>query len=244
VTVLFHEWLVNREFGSHLLSVAKLNAWAQGKGLELVTLPPVGDFLFVQAEALLCAIESAVQPSESVAIAVVKSSPALMADQVAQQEPRFALKGDAALAWRELVGQAVRDGELSLLDYGSKLPIQAATARHISTVPAPVVVEANRPLPVATGDIANAFAGLHGWSEAQWKKPLGDKPKWLADCIVIPGAKGVSERRWNPVLIGAALVRGGHAKVNSVRSKFQTSPQLDQWRDEWKTYEADNFATE
>jgi hypothetical protein len=58
---------------------------------------------------------------------------------------------------------------------------------------------------------------------------------------VIPGVRGVSETRWNPVCIGAELVRAGHAKPNSVRAKFQTKPLLMPWLDEWKTYEADNF---
>lgn len=94
------------------------------------------------------------------------------------------------------------------------------------------------PLPLTTGDIAFCFAGLR-WDEQKWKKPLGDKPKWLAVCIAIPGVRGVSETRWNPVLIGAALVRGGHAKQNSIRARFQTKPRLAEWLDAWKTYEAD-----
>lgn len=95
------------------------------------------------------------------------------------------------------------------------------------------------PLPLATGDIAFCFAGLR-WNEEQWKKPLGDKPKWLAACIAIPGMRGVSETRWSPVLIGAALVHYGHAEQKSVRARFQTMPQLAPWLDAWKTYEADN----
>ena len=99
------------------------------------------------------------------------------------------------------------------------------------------------PLPLTTGDIAFCFAGLR-WDEQQWKKPLGDKPKWLAACIAIPGVRGVSETRWSPVCIGAALVRAGHAKPNSVRAKFQTQPLLTPWLDEWKTYEADNLSAD
>ena len=99
------------------------------------------------------------------------------------------------------------------------------------------------PLPLPTGDIAFCFAGLHWKTETEWKKPLGDKPKWLVACIVIPGVRGVSETRWNPVCIGAALVRAGHAKPNSVRAKFQTQPLLKLWLDEWKTYEADNYGS-
>lgn len=99
------------------------------------------------------------------------------------------------------------------------------------------------PLPLTTGDIAFCFAGLR-WDEQQWKKSLGNKPKWLAVCIAIPGARGVSETRWNPVLIGAALEREGHAKQNSIRARFQTQPQLAPWLDVWKTYEADNLSTD
>jgi hypothetical protein len=96
------------------------------------------------------------------------------------------------------------------------------------------------PLPLTTGDMAFCFAGLR-WSEHQWKKPLGDKPKWLSACVAIPGRRGASETRWNPVFIGAALVRAKHVKPNSVRAKFQSQSLLQPWLDEWKTYEADNF---
>ncbi|MBS0251367.1 MAG: hypothetical protein JSR78_09930, partial [Proteobacteria bacterium] len=78
------------------------------------------------------------------------------------------------------------------------------------------------PPPLTTGDIAHAFAGLYWTTEEQWKKPLGDKPKWLVACIQIPGERGVRETRWNPVFIGAALVTRGKVKTNSVRAKFQT----------------------
>lgn len=102
-------------------------------------------------------------------------------------------------------------------------------------------VESAAPQPLTTGDIAYCFNGLR-WNEKTWKKPLGDKPKWLQACIAIPGRRGVSETRWDPVLIGAALVHNGHAKEKSVRAKFQTMTQLSPWLDAWKTYEADHFA--
>lgn len=99
----------------------------------------------------------------------------------------------------------------------------------------------NSPTPLTTSDVAHSFSGLHWPSEDAWKKPLGDQPKWLRGCIAIPGSRGRSETRWNPVLIGGALVHGGHARVNSVRAKFQTMPQLQPWLETWKAYEADNF---
>lgn len=108
-----------------------------------------------------------------------------------------------------------------------------------------VVVESgnNGPLPLTTGDIAFCFDGIR-WNEQQWRKPLGDKPKWLQSCVAIPGQRGVSETRWNPVLIAAALVHDGHAQARSIRAKFQTKPLLKDWLEAWKTYEADNFGTQ
>lgn len=114
-----------------------------------------------------------------------------------------------------------------------------------SAAPAPVVAESasNGPLPLTTGDIAFCFDGIR-WNEQQWRKPLGDKPKWLQSCVAIPGQRGVSETRWNPVLIAAALLHDGHAQARSIRAKFQTKPQLKDWLEAWKTYEADNFGTQ
>ena len=124
------------------------------------------------------------------------------------------------------------------------LPVQPQAA-----APAPVVAESasNAPLdapqPVTTGDVAHAFDGLRRWNEKAWKDTLGSPPKWLEACIALRGERGKRETRWNPVLIGAALVHNGHAKANSIRARFQTKPQLQDWLEAWKTYEADNFDT-
>lgn len=121
----------------------------------------------------------------------------------------------------------------------------APEAKQAEPQTAPVVAESanNGPLPLTTGDIAFCFDGIR-WNEQQWRKPLGDKPKWLQSCVAIPGQRGVSETRWNPVLIAAALVHDGHAQARSIRAKFQTKPQLKDWLEAWKTYEADNFGTQ
>lgn len=120
---------------------------------------------------------------------------------------------------------------------------QAPAPQDATPSAAPVVAESASgepvgPSPLTTGDIAFCFAGLR-WDEKGWKKPLGDKRKWLEACIVIPGQRGVSETRWNPVCIGAALERQGHVTANSMRARFQTRPHLIPWLDAWKTYEAD-----
>jgi len=115
----------------------------------------------------------------------------------------------------------------------SKLPDADRAA-----APVPAVVAQDTPLPLTTSDIAFCFDGLR-YSEAKWKKPLGNKPKWLAACVEIPGRRGVSETRWNPVLLGGALVQRGHVSANRVRARFQQKPMLKPWLDAWKTYEAE-----
>ncbi len=103
--------------------------------------------------------------------------------------------------------------------------------------------DSNRPLPLTTSTIAHVFDGLR-WTEREWKKPLGDKPKWLRDCVAIPGQRGVSETHWNPVFIGGALVLKKGISVNRVRARFQSRPLLQPWREDWKTYEADHLDTD
>ena len=115
------------------------------------------------------------------------------------------------------------------------------TSDGLQTAPEPQSTAG--PTPLTTSNIAHCFAGLRGWDEDQWKKPLGDKPKWLAACIATAGVRGVSQTQWNPVFIGAALVRDGHAMANSVRARFQSKHVLLPWLDAWKTYEADYLDT-
>jgi hypothetical protein len=126
---LSHHKLVDREFGSHLLSVANLTAWATKQGLEVSSQPSVERFQFVQVEALLCAIECKVQDETSVAMAseILGANSYLAQDRIAGSNPRWLLGADAHQKWRDLIGQAVMNGELSLLDYGSKLPITTPT---------------------------------------------------------------------------------------------------------------------
>ena len=126
----------------------------------------------------------------------------------------------------------------------AKAAAPVATPKQVNT-PAIASVQSDNTglLALTTGDIAFCFDGLR-WSEQEWRKPLGDKPKWLQACVHTPGQRGVFETRWNPVSIGAALVRDGHAPAKSVRARFQTKDLLKPWLDTWKTYEADNLNTE
>ena len=126
---------------------------------------------------------------------------------------------------------------------------------HNTATPAPVVVvgasdgpdtDKVGPLPLTTGHIAFCFAGLRCKTEKDWKDLIGKGRVWLERCLVQPGTRGRGGARklWNPVFIGATLVRDGYAKPNSVRARFQTVQLLQPWLEAWKTYEADNFDTE
>ena len=125
--ILFHPDLVDREFGSHLIAVPKLTEWAEKQGLEVVTQPPIGGFQFVQVEAFLCAIENAARENtpEPMADAIVQATPHLANNRAADIAPRWLVGADAHQQWRRLLERAVEAGELALLHFGSKLPIQA-----------------------------------------------------------------------------------------------------------------------
>jgi hypothetical protein len=111
-----------------------------------------------------------------------------------------------------------------------------------SIAPLPVINNAEQqPLPLTTSDIAFSFAGLKWETEKKWKKPLGDIPKWLNECVHTYANRGVSQTLWNPVSIGAALISRDGIKANSVRAKFQTKPALMPWLEQWKDYEAEHF---
>lgn len=122
-------------------------------------------------------------------------------------------------------------------------PAQSA-AEPAPLAPSASDASAMNPPPVTTANIACAFDGLRGWDEKAWKDTLGTPPKWLEACIVLRGQRGVRVHHWNPVLIGAALVRNEQAQARSVRAKFQSKPQLADWLEAWRTYEADNFDTQ
>jgi hypothetical protein len=131
--------LVDREFGSYLLSVPKLTEWAAKQGLEVVTHPPIGGFQFVQVEAFLCAIERAAREStrdEQQAAAIVQATPHLAQDRAAEVAPRWLVGADAHMQWRRLLERAVEAGELALLHFGSKLPVEARTEPQAAPVEA------------------------------------------------------------------------------------------------------------
>ena len=153
-TVLFHPELVDRDFGSHLLSVARLTEWAGQQGLAVVMQPPLDQFQFVQVEALLCAIERAAidTTTEPMAVAIVQGTPDLAHDRAAEVAPRWLMAADAHQQWRHLIALAVVKDELALLHFGSKLPVQPRNETEPQAAP---VLEAPAPTENASGTPAS-----------------------------------------------------------------------------------------
>lgn len=153
MNTLFHAELSEREFSSHLLHVGDLLAWAESKRLHLRTSPALDGFEFVQVEALLCAIERhAGDVTTDQAMNIVLNDPVLKNDPVVTRYPddidpttcRWLLGAEAHRKWRELLSGAIAAHELALLDFGSKLPIDAPPEQSTAT-PAPVVAASNTP---------------------------------------------------------------------------------------------------
>ena len=139
-----------------------------------------------------------------------------------QPDNRTEVSVESLLPWLEASGE----------------PLSIILADGLRPSPSSVLATPRTPQPIPTSQLAHCFEGLR-WTEAQWKKALGDKPKWLGACVAVAGARGISETKWNPVQVGAALVHARHVKPNRVRARFQSNPLLSHWLDAWKTYEAE-----
>ena len=117
-------------------------------------------------------------------------------------------------------------------DYAETCPPSQATTSYepVGAVGVSGGVEPDKagPLPLTTGDIAFCFAGLRCKTEKEWKDLIGKGRNWVERCLIQPGTRGRggAPKLWNPVCIGAALVRDGHAKPNSVRETLHKSQKF------------------
>lgn len=173
-SALFHAELAEREFSSHVFRVPDLLEWAAAQGLTIDTEPDIRAFEFVQAEALLVAIErkvgNTVTPEQ--ALELVASNPELSRHQLASKpiSARWLLGAEAHRQWRHLLGQAIENGELRLLDFASKLPIAPQAAAPERTDFA--MLATREQLIAAFGP----FTGMN----ADWFDNIKDKPALLA----------------------------------------------------------------
>jgi hypothetical protein len=130
----FDTRLINREFGSYLLSVVELAAWAKTKSFQLPSFLLIDAPAFVQVEYLICAMGSFTEDlSEEEALQIVQIDPALRSDPAALIAPKWLISAEASKNWRARLTESIKTGELALLDFGSRLPIKptASVLVHI-----------------------------------------------------------------------------------------------------------------
>lgn len=120
---LSHEHLHCRDFGSALLDVEHFSEWLKSKRLRCPVSLPCD---FVQVEWMLAAIQRHTEDSVTVpeALHVIRASDRLRAHRCAESNPVWLLGGEAYVRWAELIRDGVDSGELALLDFASKLPLQ------------------------------------------------------------------------------------------------------------------------
>jgi len=156
-------------------------------------------------------------------------------------DPMGTARPESCVSYAMLQGYGlVLEDALALVEAGG-LKADAQLSSPVDEHFAGRTVDAKRsPDPIPTSELAAAFDGLH-WPAEPWMKNLGKQPKWLKACVTANGRRGVSETLWNPVLVGAALVKKGVA-AKSVRARFQSKPSLKgEWLSVWNEYEADHL---
>jgi hypothetical protein len=130
----FDTRLIDREFGSYLLSVVELSAWAKTKSLQLPSFLLIDAPAFVQVEYLICAMGSFTQElSEEEALQIVQIDPVLRSDPAALLAPKWLISADASKKWRAYLTESINTGELALLDFGSKLKIKPTASELVHT---------------------------------------------------------------------------------------------------------------
>lgn len=137
MNILFHESIAGREFGAWLLNTKEFLTWADEKHLPVQTDPSLEGFEFVQAEALLCAIErTARRYSPAEAWSIVQTNQNLMCSdyvRIGQASGNWCPEEDTGMVWliganshtkwRGLLEDAIARGELRLFDPVSLLPV-------------------------------------------------------------------------------------------------------------------------
>jgi len=205
--MLYHAELSDREFGSTLLRVDALQAWAKSNGLYLATTPSLDGFEFVQVEALLAAIErhlANLTPDQ--ALQIVLNTPALLADPAISRYPndidpvtcRWLIGANAHNQWRKTVSVAISAGDLTLLDFASRLPIDEAVQ--------PASDAKDLELLATREELVKAFGKFTGM-DLSWFNNLADSPKLKAACkIAGSGGKGGTQPLFCPVEVTRWLI--------------------------------------
>jgi hypothetical protein len=166
----FDTRLCNREFGSHLLSVSDLFAWAKSNRLHIPSTELIDASEFVQVEYLLSAIGSlSGNLSEAQAIQVIQNYPSLINNPAASIAPSWLLGGEAILQWRKVLGKAIDSDELTLLHFGSKLPVNVVRKAESSFDEIDFTLLASR------SELITAFGKFTDMNQ-EWFHNLNDTP--------------------------------------------------------------------
>ena len=167
MTTLFDARLSDRNFGSQLLRTPDLQEWVKSKRLHLRTTPPLDGYEFVQVERLLFAIQNhSGNLTKEQALEIVMNDPVLKNDPIFQKYPddidpttcRWLLGAESHRKWRVLITAAIEAKELELLEFGSKLPVNATMP---SVAPVPDVVDRLAQL--------RALGGTSTYANGDWK---------------------------------------------------------------------------
>lgn len=87
------------------------------------------------------------------------------------------------------------------------------------------------PKPLDTRTLADALDGIEDRRADEWRRLLGDAPKWAMLARVSPGVRGRAAATWNPVALAHALTRRGVTQAQIARL-FRERVELEAWRDE------------
>ena len=129
------------------------------------TTPSLLAYEFVQVESLLCAIERHMADyartlTEEQAIEICMNDPVLKNEKDAKKLARWLIGAEAHRKWRERLNQAVTAQELSLLDFGSKLPVAA---------PVPVTGVSSESEPQRRLASLVRLGGTSKWRQSRWQ---------------------------------------------------------------------------
>ena len=214
-----------RDFGSTCLDTQHLMEWLAASRRRL---PITLSRNFVQVEWLLSAIQDDMQNSitDSEAFEVVMAIPRLRDHKSAETAPAYLLGGEAYSRWAALITTAVAVGQLTLLEFQSKLPIPSfGEAKVIQTSPNAAGIPKNQ--------VLIAFDETLG--KGTLKNAIEDKLAWVKDAMVTPGSRGKNKgsSTWNPVILALALHGKGVAK-NKLNRAFNSHSFLSGWIEMWR----------
>lgn len=125
----------------------------------------------------------------------------------------------------------------ALRAYAARIGIVVRLTEPASAIAEPVtaVVESeSTPLPLPTGEVADAFDGIAGKTSTQWRNTLGDAQnhQWVLPARAVQGTAPTASTWWP--LKFARLLQDRGATVESLNRVFLAAPKLKPWLHHWQ----------